>query len=241
MDLRQRVVRRNPFVAWVLNGLAVVSVLLFVHTMVWQNLSEPDRRPWPWSWQLLDAQSATAALLAAVGAIVARAQFARTVRPMLSSAGWVTADHAPGGALSWVGFLCNGGSAAVVVTAVEYRLDFAADPADPADAADAASAAEPGTAHSTGWTTLDAVKAAAAARGLRSGTDYRFTSVTPNAVLAGEQRSVLVWFAEPALAVVRHAYVRVTVRDRLGDIHQRIVPCLVDADRVLRHAGPDLL
>ncbi|MFC8721465.1 hypothetical protein [Kitasatospora sp. NPDC057198] len=44
--------------------------------------------------------------------------------------------------------------------------------------------------------------------------------------------------------MIRDAYVRVTVRyvrNRLGDLHQKVVPCLVDVDRVLQHAGPDLL
>ncbi len=232
MDLRQRVVRRSPFVVWTLNGLAAVSVLLFVHTMVRQNLSPDGLRDWPWSWQLLDAQSATAGLMAGIGAIVARAQFARTVQPLLGGRAWPGVGHAPDGALAWTCHLINSGQSAVVVS-VEYWIDFGA--AEPA-------AEEPaGPAPSTGWTDRAGAIAALAPYGLRPGADYRLASITPNSVFGGESNLLLGWFAEPALVVVRDLYVRVTVRDRLGDLHQRAISCLTDADRPLTHAVPDQL
>ncbi|MFJ4677595.1 hypothetical protein [Kitasatospora sp. NPDC088783] len=237
MDLRQRVVRRNPFVTWTLNGLAAAAVLLFVHTMVRQNLSARGLRSWPWSWQLLDTQSATAALLAAIGAIVARAQFARTVRPLLGNTGWPAVGHAPDGALAWASHLRNGGSGAVVVVSLEYRLDFFPDPV--AEAGARAPDGPDGPGPSTGWTGRDGAVAAVAGYGLRSGADYRFASIRPNSFIGGESSFLLGWFAEPALAVVRDLYVRVTVRDRIGDLHQRVISCLVDVDRPLAHVVPD--
>ncbi|MFI1519140.1 hypothetical protein [Kitasatospora cineracea] len=236
MDLRQRVVRRSPFVVWTLNGLAAVSVLLFVHTMVRQNLSPDGQRDWPWSWQLLDAQSATAALMAGIGAIIARAQFARTVQPLLGCRAWPGTGHAPDGALAWTCHLVNSGQSAVVVVAVEYWIDF--EVAEP-------SAEEPtgptGPAPSTGWTDRAGAIAALAPYGLRPGTDYRLASIAPNSVFGGESNYLLGWLAEPALVVVRDLYVRITVRDRLGDLHQRALSCLTDADRPLTHAVPDQL
>ncbi|RAJ47076.1 hypothetical protein K353_00277 [Kitasatospora sp. SolWspMP-SS2h] len=39
--------------------------------------------------------------------------------------------------------------------------------------------------------------------------------------------------------MVRDLYVRVTVRDRIGNLHQRVFSCLVDVDRPLAHVVPD--
>ncbi|MGW4651213.1 hypothetical protein [Kitasatospora sp. NPDC004289] len=225
MDLRQRVVRRSPFVIWTLNTLLFIAVLLFVHMVVRQNMTGRKLQVWPWSWQLLDAQSATAALLASVGAVIARAQYARTVRPLLGHTAWVTADTAPGGDLAWTGFLTNSGHDAVVVQSVHYRVDFV-DTGDPL------------SPRTTGWVPLAAVVAAAESRGLRTGQDYRFTSLGPNGVCPAGSRLRLAWFTEAALAVMADVYVRVTVLDRVGDLHQRTVSCLIDADRVLTHAMP---
>ncbi|MFJ5231081.1 hypothetical protein ACIQBJ_14450 [Kitasatospora sp. NPDC088391] len=226
MDLRQRVLRRSPLVVWTLNGLLGVSSLLFLHAMVRQNLSGAALTHWPWSWQLLDAQSATAALMAATGAIVARAQFARTVQPLLGVSAWTAAGQAPGGVLSWTCYLRNEGHGSLVVRSIDYRVDFTATADSPAT--------------STGWTTRDAVVEAAAERGLRSGTDYRLTSMRPNGVLGSESRFMLAWFAETGLAVIADAYVRITVQDRLGDLHGRAISCLIDADRELSHPMTDL-
>ncbi|MFD7641699.1 hypothetical protein ACFV4P_13700 [Kitasatospora sp. NPDC059795] len=226
MDLRQRVLRRSPFVTRTLNAMLGAAVVLFVHAIVRQNLSGDWLRQWPWSWQLLDVQSATAGLLGSVGAVVARAQYARTVQPLLGLIAWVADDQAPGGVLAWASFLTNNGNDAVVLRSIEYRVDFM-DPADPRT---------PPT--TTGWVDRAGVIAAAGARGLSSGRHYHFTSTGPNAVLAGGVRMRLAWFAEPALATIVDVYVRVAVLDRVGDLHQRTVSCLVDAERVPTHVIP---
>ena len=227
MDLRQRIVRRNRSVTWPLNALLSVAAVLFVHAVVRQNVKGPRLHIWPWSWQLLDVQSATAALLAGVGAVIARAQYARTVRPLLGISGWVTADSAPSEVLSWTCFLKNGGHDAVVVQSVQYWVNFA-------------DTGKPQPWRSTGWVSRQTAVAEAEARGLITGEDYRFTSLGPNGVVSADSRIRLAWFTEPALAVMTDVYVRVTVLDRVGDIHQRTVSCLIDVDRALTHAMPNL-
>ncbi|WP_133260176.1 hypothetical protein [Streptacidiphilus pinicola] len=91
-----------------------------------------------------------------------------------------------------------------------------------------------------GWISREAAEAAAEPRGLANREDYRFTSLGPNGVISADSRIRLAWFTEPALAAMTDVYIRVTVLDRVGDLHQRTVPCLIDADRVLTHAMPNL-
>ena len=57
--------------------------------------------------------------------------------------------------------------------------------------------------------------------------------------LAPQSTAVLSWFTERAMLQVAEVYVRIQVRDRVGDVHERIVRCLKEADRTPVHPSPD--
>ncbi|WP_328743827.1 hypothetical protein OHT57_00650 [Streptomyces sp. NBC_00285] len=85
METEQRVVNRNWLFSRLLWVLAAVAVILLAFCLVRENLPDHVARSWPWRLRLLDTGSALTAVLGTGGAALARAQYAQTVRPALSS------------------------------------------------------------------------------------------------------------------------------------------------------------
>ncbi|GAA2741597.1 MULTISPECIES: hypothetical protein [Kitasatospora] len=227
MNTAQRVVRRSTLLSRLLIAVVGVSALLLVHAVVRDNLSDGLAAHWPWKLRLLDVQSATAMVLATGGAALARAQYARTVRPALGGNGQVVADLAPGGRLAWTFHLTNAAQDVAVVTEIAYALLLT--PTDPAEA--------PATPV---WTHHAEVDRRLRERGLAYNADYLVALVGVGRPLPPQSLTFLGWFTERAMTEIVELYVRIRVVDRVGDVHERILPCLRGADRTPRNPSPQL-
>lgn len=213
----QRRVRRSPL----LFTAPLVLLLLLTVVLVWEsvraNVAPGARSDWPWRLQLLDMEALGSLLAVAAGAVLARAQYARTVRPYLGwRGGWVR-EHLKGGAQAWRMGLLNGGQH---IAAVE-SYDFLVVPAG-ADAPDAAAR----------WTGLPGAAAELTALGLTVAEDFQLVDTSPGfpLVSTGSYETVLVGaFSKRFLERVDALYVRVRVVDVVGDSHERIGDCLKGA------------
>lgn len=215
VETQQRVVRRNWIFWRMLVGLAAVAVLLFVYTIVQQNLAESAQAPDTGPIRLLDIQSATTALLATVGALLARAQYATAVRPMIGFQGRAVRGLTPDPAqLAWASRISNGAQDAATIEAVRYSVRYVGQ--DPA----AASA----------WMDLDEMKTELTGAGLRPEVDFSLVRFANGFPLSGHQHFPVSWFTSNAMAFVDALGVNFQVTDRVGDVHERSMDMLKGAN-----------
>ncbi|WP_326580991.1 hypothetical protein OG889_22720 [Streptomyces sp. NBC_00481] len=229
METEQRVVRRSGLFSRLLFALWCVALLLLIYTLIRQNLTSELARRWPWKLRLLDRQSAVAAVLATGGASLARAQYARTVRPMIGYFGRVGADHGPANQLAWACHMFNGGQDAAVVTEVSYRIAYAS------------AARARGASDSSGWVMHPEAVASIERSGLVNREDLTLTNIGPGLPLSASQPLFMAWFAERALRDVENVFVKVRVLDRTGDTHERVINLLKGANRSPSHPDPPIL
>lgn len=157
----QRRVRRSPL----LFTVPIVLLVLLAAVLGWEavraNMTEEARAAWPWRLQLLDMEPLGSLLAVAAGAVLARAQYARTVRPMLGwRADWTT-GHLRGGVPEWQVGLLNGGSHAAVVEAYECRAVLRGEEPDQA----------------APWTDVQGVAAVLTGAGLTVGEDFQLVTM----------------------------------------------------------------
>ncbi|MFI5668980.1 hypothetical protein [Streptomyces sp. NPDC051704] len=216
----QRRIRRNR---WLFTAPLVLLCLLGV-VLVWEivrgNMSEASRAHWPWRLQLMGAEPLASLLAVAAGAVLARAQYARTVRPALGWRAEFVAGQLPGPGKDWSVGVLNGGQHNVVVEHVDYRLTLARD----------ADAGHPG--EDDGWTGLAGVGEQLVAAGLRPTVDFRLVGMGAGypLVATGTYETVGVGvFSKRFLDEVRAFHMRIQVVDSVGDTHERIVQCLEGA------------
>ncbi|MER5889528.1 hypothetical protein ABT160_37370 [Streptomyces sp. NPDC001941] len=221
MDTPQRVIRRN-WVFWqLLICLAGVAGLLFVYAIVQQNLAATDPGAGP--VRLLDIQSATAALLATSGALLARAQYATATRPMIGFDGRVVRVSTDTDELVWGCQIRNGAQDAATIWDVTYCVRFLGDDGSAAES----------------WLDHEALSEELKRVGLRKDIDYVIKLWTRGAPLAGQERALLGWFGPHALSVIDVLGARVQVLDRVGDLHERSNNLLKAAVREPRRATSD--
>ncbi|WP_152648633.1 hypothetical protein [Streptacidiphilus anmyonensis] len=221
MDTPQRIIRRNWIFWQFLICLAGVAGLLFVYAIVQQNLAatHPSAAP----IQLLDIQSATAAVLATGGALLARAQYATATRPMIGFDGQVVRISPDADELVWGCKIRNGAQDAATIWDVKYSVRFLGHNQPAAES----------------WLDHDALTDELKRVGLRADIDYVIKLWTRGAPLAGQERSMLGWFSPHALSVIDRISVRVQVVDRVGDLHERSNNLLKAVIRKPRRATPD--
>src|SRR5512140_2640101 len=123
---RQRTLRRNPRYSL----LPLIAVTLLLALLAWEvvrsNVDEQLRRQYPWRLSFLGVETTATLAAAFIGLMVARGQFARTVRPTIGySTRPVTGEllKDPGGA-GWTVHLYNGGPGMAAVHQVDYRLEL---------------------------------------------------------------------------------------------------------------------
>ncbi|MFI8962727.1 hypothetical protein ACIGO8_11455 [Streptomyces sp. NPDC053493] len=126
----------------------IVLLVLLTAVLGWEivpaNATAQARASWPWRLELLDMEPLGSLLAVAAGAALARAQYARTVRPHLGwRADWTT-GHLRGGVPGWRVRLRNGGWNTVVVE--EYACRVVLRGGSPTDGA-------------SGWTDVQGVAA----------------------------------------------------------------------------------
>ncbi|GAA4083209.1 hypothetical protein GCM10022233_75960 [Streptomyces shaanxiensis] len=229
METAQRVIRRSGLFSRLLFVLWCLALLLLIYSLVRQNLPGGATRSWPWRLQLLDLQSAVAAVLATGGASLAREQYARTVKPLIGYFGRVTTEHGPHGQLAWVCHLFNGGQESAVMTDVSYWITYT-------DAG-----RDSGAADSSAWLTHSAAVASIEKSGLVNRVDFALTASGAGHPLSAQTPRYMGWFTEKAMREVDNVFVRVRVLDRVGDAHERVINLLKSANRSPSHPDPPLL
>ncbi|WP_405012622.1 hypothetical protein [Kitasatospora sp. NBC_01539] len=225
METAQRVVKRSGWFARLPLGLVAVSMLLLVHNLVRKNLAHPAGI---WRIELLDTQAAVAVVLASAGAVLARAQYARTVRPALGWSGRVAAGLAPDGRLVWTCHVVNGSQDVAVVAGIDYRLAFTL------------AARSDGAPASTRWLSQEEVSAVLTARGLPAEGDFMLSLIAPGRPISVQGLMFVGWFTEKAMAEIENVFLRVQVVDRVGDTHERVMALMKGAIRVPRTPDPPL-
>ncbi|MER5636755.1 hypothetical protein ABT095_07365 [Kitasatospora sp. NPDC002227] len=228
MESKQRVVRRNALLSRLLNAAAAAMLALLVYSVVQDNLSDQLQHSWPWRLRLLDVQSATTAALAVLGACLARAQYARTVRPALGHSGRAVDGVAPFGQRAWACVLTNAAQDVAVISDIAFLVTFV--PAAPGE-----QPPEPSP-----WGTALQAIGRITAEGLELRKDFMLTVMTAGVPVPSQGMLFLGWFTERAMRVVDEVYIRVQVVDRVGDTHERIIACLKAADRTPAHSDPEL-
>ncbi|MFJ7067446.1 hypothetical protein [Streptomyces sp. NPDC101115] len=211
----QRRVRRSPL----LFTAPIVLLVLLTGVLGWEvvraNMTAAARAEWPWRLQLLDMEPLGSLLAVAAGAVLARAQYARTVRPFLGwRADWTT-GHLRGGVPEWQVGLLNGGSHTVVVE--EYACLVVPRGGTPDPAAP--------------WTDVQGAAAVLTAAGLTAGEDFQLVTMG-NFPLVGTgsyETAMLGAFSQRFVDEVEALYLRVRVVDTVGDSHERILDALKGA------------
>ncbi|WP_253208495.1 hypothetical protein [Streptomyces sp. YPW6] len=210
----QRRVRRSPLFFTGPLVLLAALVLILLWEIVRANVSPGARAEWPWRLQMMDMEALGSLLAVAAGAVLARAQYARTVRPYLGWRGaWregLLADGEP----AWRVGVLNGGQHIAVIEKWECRAVLRGAPV--------AESAAP-------WTDLAEAVEVLAAGGLTSGRDYRLIAFGPGFPLVGAGGYDTVEagvFSRRCVERVEVLQIRVRVTDVVGDSHERVLDCM---------------
>lgn len=223
METAQRVVRKSALLSRLVTALVGASIALLCYS-IWRE-NAPDRltHSWPWKLRLLDIQSATTAVVGTLGASLARAQYARAVRPALGNFGRTMADVAPEGRLAWVCHVINGAQDIAVVEHMAYHVEFF--PLDqrtvPSD--------------SPRWTSSRETVRLIESCGLVNRTDFTLDFIAPGRPIPAQGLMLVGWFTQEAMHKIRTVYAEVRVIDRVGDTHERTVDLLKGANRAPLH------
>ncbi|MFC8829822.1 hypothetical protein ACFT9I_31335 [Streptomyces sp. NPDC057137] len=209
----QRRVRRSRLLFMAPLVLLGILVVILLWEVVRSNMSAEARLDWPWRLRILEPDPLGSLLAVAAGAVFARAQYARTVRPYLGwRASWEQGDLRSEGAAWRVGIL-NGGQHTAVIESYDFRVVPAGGTED----------------GETSWVDAQGAGAVLTAAGLTAGEDYLLVTFGPGFPLVGtgNYETVLVGaFSKRVVDQVDALYLRVRVTDAVGDSHERIVNCL---------------
>lgn len=213
----QQVVARNRLFVLVPSLILVLLLALLGWEVVRANVDEAARGEWPWRLTFLGV--APAASLAGVfgGLLLARGQFARSVRPVI---GW-TGDWEPEpGATDqqWVVRVYNGGSGLGVVRYTWYAVT-------PSGGASGDTSED--------WLPLDAARNRLSGAGLSPGRDFSLIQLGVGHPLPSSTKPkdgyVIFRLTEPALPRLAALDVRLGVADMVGDVHERHLQLLKGA------------
>ncbi|MFB8183473.1 hypothetical protein ACFC8N_47510 [Streptomyces sp. NPDC055966] len=219
METQQHVVRRSRLFSAFIWSLAGISITLLLFAIVQKNVPG-SAASWPWKLQLLDVPTATTATFGTVGAAIARAQFARSVQPVLSYGGLVVANLAPNGVLAWKCSITNAASSVAVVTDVRYWVELTPSASGPAP---------------QGWLTHDETVALLTSLRQVAQKDFSLVFVDAGAAYVPQVRYEVAWFTSKTMGVVADLFMRVRVSDRAGDLHERTLSLLKGAIRHPTH------
>ncbi|MFF9349785.1 hypothetical protein [Streptomyces sp. NPDC014734] len=209
----QRRIRRSPL----LFAVPLVFLVLLLVVLVWEtiraNVSAGTLAEWPWRLQLLDGEALGSLLAVAAGAVLARAQYARTVRPYLGWRGTWAKGELAGGVPAWRVGIMNGGQHLAVVESWDFKVVLRGERGRP-DAP---------------WGSLLDASGELTGAGLVDGADFRLIAFGAGFPLvgAGSHETVLMGaFSEECVGRVRSLYVRARITDVVGDTHERIMDCM---------------
>ncbi|MBT2508279.1 hypothetical protein J7I98_20780 [Streptomyces sp. ISL-98] len=214
----QRRIRRSPL----LFTAPLVLVSVFVAMLVWEvvrsNVSRETQQDWPWQLELLDTQTLGSLIAVGAGVGFARAQYARTARPMLGwRAGWLTGEFAPD-VRAWDVGVFNSGQHNAVIEEVAYQVKYRERDSSP----------RPGVP----WTDYIGLVDALDEAGLKLARDYRCEILGAGFPMIGSGSYETVRagaFTERFVREVDAVYMRVRVTDAVGDSHERVMNLLKGA------------
>ncbi len=217
----QRVTGRNWTYVAVPWGILAILLCVLAWELARQNM---QAKAWPWSLALLGVTPAASLSGVFAGLILARGQFARSVRPGL---GWI-ADEGPssglGASAAWTAHLYNAGPGHAVVTSVLYRVDTWE------------------AAGGEAWFLRDAAVARLEAFGLLEGRDYKLRLLTAGAPLPAvkkvDEGIEMCSLSRQSMGRLRRLDVRVEVQDSVGDRHAKSVALIEVAPAALRLPRP---
>ncbi len=218
--LHQYRIRRNYLLFILPIVLFMLCLLLLVWAVIRQNLPSSLISRWPWKIQLLDIQSATTAATITGGLILARAQYASTVRPMISWAGNHVDVAGYAEKAVWLVTVANGCATPAYYRAESYQvlLKTHGDP-EPADDAPP-------------WITRDDAINLLRSKGLRLKVDYDLNYLGPAYPLSAASPDCnLAIFTARAIETVSDILVRVRAQDLAGDVHERVIYCMRGSER----------
>ncbi|MFE9909007.1 hypothetical protein [Streptomyces clavifer] len=215
----QRRVRRSPLLFT--TPLVLLGILLLI--LFWEsiraNVTGDARTEWPWRLQLVDMEALGSLLAVAAGAVLARAQYARTVRPYLGwRAAWARGDLR-GDVQAWRVGILNGGQHIAAIESWECRVVLRGS----------------GESVDAGWVDIDEAVTGLTAAGLVVAEDFQLVKFGQGFPLVGtgSYETVLVGaFSKRFVEDVDSLYVRVRVTDVVGDSHERIGDCMKGARAV---------
>lgn len=209
--LRQRVISRNR-----LSYRVPQTAFWFMAAdVLWEVVKEnrpKTRSPGaPWWFTVFDLSTAVTAAGIIGSLLIARTQFARTIRPALG----FSSNQLPVSALitlpsRWTASVTNGGPGTCTVLRSEWRYALFDEPIEDR------------------WLSWQDAVEALAQRGLDYGRHYYLLHLGPSAVLPGNanHRLEIASFSERAVSMLRTVELRIQVVDLVGDVHERIGNCL---------------
>lgn len=211
----QRRIRRSPLLFTIPLVLLGLLLLILVWEVLRANMTGGARTEWPWRLRLLDMEALGSLLAVAAGAVLARAQYARTVRPYLGwRAAWVKGDLR-GDVRAWRVGIVNGGQHIAAIESWECQVVMKGG--GPAGAR---------------WADIDDAVTELTAAGLVVAEDFQLVQFGPGFPLVGtgSHETVLVGaFSKKFVENVESLFVRVRVTDVVGDSHERIGDCMKGA------------
>ncbi|MFJ9108596.1 hypothetical protein [Streptomyces sp. NPDC102283] len=212
----QRRIRRSPLLFTAPLALLAILILILVWEAVRANIAPGSRDDWPWRLQLLDTEALGSLLAVAVGAVLARAQYARTVHPCLGSRGSWRKGLLAEGEPAWRVGILNGGQHVAVVESWECRVVLRG-----------------GSGGATApWVAVPDVVSTLAAAGLSVGRDYQLIAFGAGFPLVGTGNYDTVpvgVFSQRCVELVDVLHIRVRVTDVVGDSHERVLDCVSGA------------
>ncbi|MFB6817398.1 hypothetical protein ACFCV8_22900 [Streptomyces sp. NPDC056347] len=207
-------VRRSVLLFTVPLALLAVLTAVLVWESIRSNVTPGAQSQWPWRLHLMDTEVLGSLLALSLGVVLARAQYARTVRPHLGWRGIWVKGALVGGAPAWRVGILNGGQYTAVIDSWNIRVVLKGEE----DAPDGP------------WKSVSGAAAELATAGFVAGVDFRlieFGAGFPLMGGVGGHETVLVGaFSEGFARQVESLYVRARVTDVAGDTHERITDCM---------------
>ncbi|MEU8705804.1 hypothetical protein [Streptomyces sp. NPDC048565] len=212
----QRRIRRSPLLFTAPLVMLGLLVLVLVWESIRQNIAPDARADWPWRLQLLDMEALGSLLAVAVGAVLARAQYARTVRPYLGWRGSWTKGQLRGNSQAWTVGVLNGGQHIATIESCDVLLVLAGGD----------------SRTDSHWSDISAVATELTAAGLVVAEDFQLAEFGRGFPLVGtgSYETVLVGaFSRRFVERVDALHVRMRVTDVVGDSHERTGDCMKGA------------
>ncbi|MGW0855559.1 hypothetical protein [Streptomyces sp. NPDC002690] len=220
----QRRVRRSPLLFVTPLVLLGALTALLVWEAVRANVSAGARETWPWRLQLLDAQILGSLLAVALGAVLARAQYARSTRPHLGSRGVWSKGLLQGDATAWRVGLFNGGPHVALVERCDYLVVLPGDRGREGGGGRGA--------RERRWVNVEEAASLLGEAGFVVAEDFQFVEFGAGFPLVGGggYETLLVGaFSVRLVTEVEELSVRFRVGDVVGDSHERTIDCVRNA------------